>query len=313
MLLLGDVQTAILRHSGGVSRQLTEDALSLLPGEQVRVSERPIGHAISPNKLVGVDCRIEGRKRRVRGVGTLTGRVRLTGGRVLQGSARARIEPGTVSYRHAWAHYLARPGVVETIGRNDPRDLAEAHLAAGRQSSTMGLGAFAGRLLSDVQRSSVIDAHLPMKAGRTTLRWAALVDKDFEGYDVGFTLRGDGTRTVLLMLGPQPVDDIVDLCEDLALHDWLLTALVTVIDQSQIGVEEPAQAVKRLRPAVDHLLHLWMPAARLGALGRSVWADLESHRGLSRQWEASVQRIRDQMAMAAALSNGRVEEQQLFP
>jgi hypothetical protein len=108
------------------------------------------------------------------------------------------------------------------------------------------------------------------------------------------------------------VSAIVDLCEDLALHDWLLTALLSIIEQSQIGVEQPAQSVLRLRPAVDHLLHLWMPAARLRGVPVLAWDALESRPGLSRQWDASVRRVRDQMAMAAALVSRTPEKVQLF-
>ncbi|MFC7527707.1 SCO2521 family protein [Actinoplanes sp. GCM10030250] len=314
VLVLGEVQTAALRHSAGVPRELAESALALLPGERVRVYERPIGFAVSPMTFTGVDCRIVSRSGpRVRGVGTLTGRVCLTGGRVLQGSALTRIVPVAGGHRRPWSHYLAQPGVVETIGRADLLGVAAAHLTADKPVSTMGMGAFCNRLVTDVQSSSVLDRRLPIRARRTVLRWAALIDPNVEGVKVRFTVRENGLRTVRLALGPESIEDIVDLCEDLALHDWLLTALLTVIEQSQIGVEEPAQSLQRLRPAVDHLLHLWMPAARLGGFALSVWEGLEGRPGLSRQWDASVRRIRDQMAMAAALVNRSAETPTLFP
>ncbi|MFC3990347.1 SCO2521 family protein [Actinoplanes siamensis] len=305
--------TAALRHSGGMPRERVEDALGLLAGERVRISERPIGYAVSPKTFTGVDCRILARSgAKVRGVGTLMGRACLTGGRVLQSSAVARIDPVGGGYRRAWSHYLARLGVVEALGRTDLPGTAAAHLAADRSSSTMGMGAFCVRLLSEIQGSPVLDKSTPVRARRTVLRWAALIDERNEGVRVRFAVREDGLRTVRLVLGPAEIDDIVDLCEDLALHDWLLTALMSVIEQSQIGVEQPAQSVLKLRPAVDHLLHLWMPAARLGGVALSVWEGLESRPGLSRQWDASVRRVRDQMAMAAALSSSRPPESARF-
>lgn len=308
MLVLGEVQTAALRHSGGVPPELARAALALLPGERVRVSERPISYAVSPHTFTGVDCRIAARSgAKVRGVGTLKGRVCLTGGRVLQGSAVAQIEPVGGGFRRAWSHYLARLGVVETLGRTDLPGTAAAHLGVDRSSSTMGMGALCNRLLAEVQGSSQLDRRPPIRARRTVLRWAALTSENADGVRVRFTVQEDGLRTVRLLLNHALVADIVDLCEDLALHDWLLTALLSTIEQSQIGVYEPAQSVHRLRPAVDHLLHLWMPAARLGGFALSVWDGLEGRPGLSRQWDASVRRIRDQMAMAAALANRPAE------
>jgi hypothetical protein len=308
------VQTAALRHSGGVPRELAEGVLRLLAGERVRISERPISYAVSPQTFTGVDCRIAARSgARVRGVGTLTGRVCLTGGRVLQGSTSAQIESEVGGYRRPWSHYLAKLGVVETIGRADVPGIAAAHLAADRSASTMGMGPLCNRLLPGVQGSSALDRRPPVRARRTVLRWAALIDENVEGARVRFSVREDGLRTVRLVVQQGSVPDIVDLCEDLAMHDWLLTALLSVIDQSQIGVEEPVQTVHRLRPAVDHLLHLWMPAARLDGFALSVWEGLEGRPGLSRQWDASVRRIRDQIAMAAALVDRPVGATQLFP
>ncbi|MFG1951611.1 SCO2521 family protein [Micromonospora sp. NPDC048830] len=313
MLVLGEVQTTALRHSGDVPRELAENVLALLAGERVRVSERPIGYAVSPHTFTGVDCRIAARSgARVRGVGTLTGRVCLTGGRVLQSSAVVRVEPVGGGYRRAWSHYLARLGVVETLGRTDLPGTAAAHLDADRRASTMGMGAFCNRLLAEVQGSSLLDRRTPVRARRTVLRWAALTDEDVQAARVRLTVREDGLRSVRLLLGQAAVADVVALCEDLALHDWLLTALLSIIEQSQIGVGEPVQIIHRLRPAVDHLLHLWMPAARLDGFALSVWEGLEGRPGLSRQWDASVRRIRDQIAMAAALVNRAPDALQLF-
>ncbi len=315
MLVLGEVQTGVLKHSGGMPPELAEAALGLLAGERVRVSERPISYAVSPKTFTGVDCRLLARSgAKVRSVGTLMGRACLTGGRVLQGSTVALIDPVGGGHRRAWSHYLARLGVVEALGRTDLPGTLAAHLAADRSTSTMGMGAFCVRLLTEVQGSSVLDQRPPMRTQRAVLRWAATVDERVDGVRVNFSVREEGLRTIRLTFASPPadLDDVVELCEDLALHDWLLTALLSVIEQSRIGAEQPVQSVLRLRPAVDHLLHLWMPAARLGEMAHSVWAELESRAGMSKQWEASVQRVRDQMAMAAALVNRPPEKAQLF-
>jgi hypothetical protein len=312
VLILGEVQTAALRHAGGVPQGLAESALALIAGERVRVSERPISYAVSPKTFTGVDCGIRSSSgAEVRGVGTLMGRACLTGGRVLQSSAVAQVDPVGGGYRRPWSHYLARPGVVEALGKPDMTGTVAAHLAADRESSTMGMGAFCGRLLNDIQGSAVLDQKAPLRARRTVLRWAAVL-KEGSDVRVRFTVLEDGLRSVRIEMAPADKNDIADLLEDLALHDWLLTALLSVIDQSRIGVEKPAQSVVRLRPAVDHLLHLWMPAARLDGFAREAWEALEGRPGLSRQWDALVQRIRDQMAMAAAMADRQPERPQPF-
>ena len=55
--------------------------------------------------------------------------------------------------------------------------------------------------------------------------------------------------------------------------------------------------ISRLRPVIDHLLHLWMPGAQVDRGLMSIWADLERKPGFTRQWEASVNRVRDQVSL----------------
>lgn len=89
------------------------------------------------------------------------------------------------------------------------------------------------------------------------------------------------------------------LCEDLALHDWLLTTLVGMVERSRLGSADGRDAVTALRPAVDHLLHLWMPKARADRALGPLWEVLEREPGFTRQWQTLVQRIRDQLALQA--------------
>jgi hypothetical protein len=58
-------------------------------------------------------------------------------------------------------------------------------------------------------------------------------------------------------------------------------------------------AVHRLRPAIDHLLHLWMPGAALSHDASDIAEELDADLGLTRQWQACVDRIRDFMALRA--------------
>src|SRR5512142_2830727 len=141
-------------HTAAVSPAVAEQVLALLHGERVRLSNRPIAHAVSPWTVTGIDCRVGVRSgAQVRGVGTLAGHVTLTGGRVLQGSVVAQLARSPDGGRRPWSHYLARPGVVETIGGAGPVRIGEAHLAAERHHSTMGMGAVCRRLLARIQES----------------------------------------------------------------------------------------------------------------------------------------------------------------
>jgi hypothetical protein len=126
-----------------------------------------------------------------------------------------------------------------------------------------------------------------------------------------FTLAEDELRTVRLRVPPgTPCADLAGLCDDLALHDWLLTTLVGLLDGISLGARTaPVRArpgapdrptvVRALRPAVDHLLHLWMPRARVARELVPLWDVLEERPGFTRQWQALVQRIRDQLTLHA--------------
>lgn len=56
-----------------------------------------------------------------------------------------------------------------------------------------------------------------------------------------------------------------------------------------------------LSPLVEHLLHLWMPRARVDRSLTAPWESLEQEPGFTRQWQTQVQRIRDQLALQAVL------------
>jgi hypothetical protein len=89
------------------------------------------------------------------------------------------------------------------------------------------------------------------------------------------------------------------LVEDVALHDWLLSTLSEIIGKSAIGVIERQPALLRLLPAIDYLLHLWMPGARGSDTSAAVWAALDRRPGFERHWNTLVNRIRDQLSVGA--------------
>jgi hypothetical protein len=105
-------------------------------------------------------------------------------------------------------------------------------------------------------------------------------------------------RTVELHTSCEDPQELAALCEDIALHDWLLTTVVKLIDHSRIASAPRHEVIERLLPALDHLLHLWMPGARLTEGSRLIWQSLEEGVGFTRQWQASVDRIRDQLSLA---------------
>lgn len=283
--------------------------LDLLLGERVRCSERPIIHAVSPNLLTGVDCRLATSSgARVRGIGTAVRRAAITGSHVLQGSTYVQVVKSDADRRLPWSHYLSKPGVVETLGKTDPADLAGGFLTAKQVPINLDLGAISGRVMDMVQRSSGLDRTPPFKMARTRLRWVVAVEAQPAASQARFTIHSPTVRTLRLTVVEDDLLAAVELCEDLALHDWLLTALLKLIERSQIGACPRPQVVDRLRPAIDYLLHLWMPAARLKESMLPLWESLERQPGFTKQWEASVNRIRDQVALSTIVQLGAAAE-----
>jgi hypothetical protein len=175
-------------------------------------------------------------------------------------------------------------GALETVGKADQTSLRDAHLAADRTRSTMGMSAFCDSVLAMVQRSPLLDGDSPLKAGRTVLWWAAQSEPDPQKRWVRFTLGEDSLRTLSLVWDLPGVGDIVELCEDVARHDWLLTTVSAIAERVQPDPGDVGASNKfaRRAQAVRELQHLWMPDARLSALVREAWHALERRPGFSR-------------------------------
>jgi hypothetical protein len=238
----------------------------------------------------------------VRGIGTVIHRAALTGGHVLQGSAVTRLTKGAAGNRLPWPHYLARPGEVETVGGVDWEAVVQGFVAARpakRGGASLDLSAISGRLMDAVQASPELDRAPPFRMARTRLRWVAVVQDDAGSAEepAVFSIENTQLRTLQLRCERHQADAVAQLCEDLALHDWLLTSLLELVERSRIGAGS-RQTIDRLRPAIDHLLHLWMPAARTDPSLAGLWSGLEQWPGYSRQWRVLVDRIRDQLALS---------------
>ncbi|MFH8218531.1 SCO2521 family protein [Streptomyces sp. NPDC018057] len=311
VLACGEVRTCLLPAGQALDIRAADRLLALRAGERVLLSERPNLYARSPETLTGVDCPLPSAGGAVRAVGTVAARAALTEGRVLQTSAYFRLAATGPDQRRPWGQYLVRPGLLEPFGKAPHEAVARGVLDGGRPGD-LDVGLIADALLTRLLRDPLLDQRPPLRSRPTRLRWAALPAEGAARPAVErFTLAEDELRTVRLRV-PEgtPAADIAGLCDDLALHDWLLTTLVRLLDGITLGA--PAQPVRAraaardrptvvtvLRPAVDHLLHLWMPRARVAAELAPLWDVLEERPGFTRQWRAQVQRIRDQLALHA--------------
>jgi hypothetical protein len=302
VLIVGEVHTGLLRGPGPVTGDDARRLVDLLAGEPVLVSERPLAYVRSPERPVGVDCPLAeaGPARQVRGIGTAVRRSAITGGHIVQGSAYATVVPAAASTRRPWSHYLARPGHIEVLGRTRWSELAES-LATPRPAVTaLDLAAVAGRAADDVQHVVPVSGSPRLRSARTRLRWVASVDPTGTATPgVRFAVHRDEVRLLRLTVAAEPAAGLAAACEDVALHDWLLSTLIEVIRKAPIGVLPRAEVLDRLLPAIDYLLHLWMPGARGDEFTGLIWAVLERGGGFSRQWETLVHRIRDQLSVAA--------------
>ncbi|MFF9483713.1 SCO2521 family protein [Streptomyces sp. NPDC014676] len=313
VLACGEVRTCLLPALQALDSRAAAQLLGLRADERVLLSERPNLYGRSPDTLTGVDCPLPSADgARIRAVGTVAARASLTEGRVLQSSAYFRVPASGPDHRRPWGHYLVRPATVEPFGKLPYEAVAQGLLNGGRHGE-LDVGLIADQLLTRLLRHPLLDHRPPLKSRPTRLRWAALPAEPDEGPSIErFTLAEDELRTVRLRVpAGTPADEIAGLCEDLALHDWLLTTVVRILDGIRLGIAEPPArtrprtgedrpaVVTALRPAVDHLLHLWMPRARVAHGLAPLWDALEDRPGFTRQWRTLVQRIRDQLALHA--------------
>ncbi|PZS28416.1 MAG: hypothetical protein DLM59_14755 [Pseudonocardiales bacterium] len=301
LVALGEVRTGLLQHSAAIPHQLAERILQLVPGERVRLSQRPIAHALSPELMAGVDCRLAAASgTHIDGTGTVLTRASITGGTVVQASARAVVGPARADHRLPWSHYMARPGMIETRGKIEVDDLAAGFIGQPTSSSALDLSALSRRMMDVIQGSSQLDHAPRMRTKRTRLRWTARTVTAEQPHGlVEFAIEDDVLRTLQLRTKIDRIAMVASLCENLALHDWLLSTLLELIEREQRGAPHAPQAVLRLRPAIDSLLHLWMPAAHIDESLHPVWEALERRAGFTRQWEQLRDRIRDQVTLSA--------------
>ncbi|ROO89333.1 hypothetical protein EDD29_7023 [Actinocorallia herbida] len=298
-IVLGEVRTGLIRHARSFTESEATRLLTLVHGKTARYTDYPRPVVISPESLTGLDCPLPtARGRNVRGVGTAVSGAVLNGGRVLQSYARTTLVPGTHGRRHNWSHYLARPGIVESLKRLDADDVAAGFAGQGRGRPGIDLGAVAARTMASVQASRALDGDPPVNAAVVSWRWALVRAAPGSRAPVRLTVVDDHTRLLLLNSDEHDTDDVMGLILDFALHDWLLSTVEDVVARADLESEASDRALRRLRPVLVHLLHHWMPAARVGDDLLPVFEALDRARGLSRRWDNAVRRIRDRFRLA---------------
>jgi hypothetical protein len=296
VLTIGEVHTGLLLTSTAVSAETAAALLTILPGSPVRTRQRPVRYACSPEVLTGVDCFAPVADRReVRVIGTPATQVSLTDGHIVQAQTHATLRPDPADRRRPWAHYLTQPGVVALLGAASEENLAVGFLGGPTTTTTLDLGAVNQRTLAAIQRNTQLDHNPPFHSRRTRLRWSAGAAAGRQ--EMAFTLGADELRTVRLRTAEADPQALADFCADLALHDWLLSALLELVDRAVARSRPAVETIGLLRPGIDHLIHAWMPAAHVSETLRGMWRDFDLKSGFSLQWQSTVQRIRDQLSL----------------
>ena len=304
-LTIGEVHTGLLLTSAPVPVGTASELLAIVPGGSVRTRQRPIRYAWSPERLTGVDCFAPlAERREVRIVGTPATQLSLTDGRIIQAGTHATLRQDYTGRRRPWSHYLAQPGVLEVLGKASDESLAAGFLSGPATATTLDLGSVNVRTLAAIQRSERLDRSPPFRGRPTRLRWSAETSEGEQ--EIVFTLGVDGLRTVRLRTPESDPRALADFCADLALHDWLLSTLLDIVDRAVARNRPAAELIRMLRPGIDHLVHAWMPAAHVSRTLDKIWQELDLRSGFSLQWQKTVERIRDQ------LSVGLVEALQPF-
>jgi hypothetical protein len=295
-MLAGEVRTALIQHGGPLPAATVARLLD--SGSPARLSSRPSVRAVAAERLTGVDCRLPtGSGRAVRGVGTVRSRLVVTGGRLVQSSAGLLVPRERAERRLPWGYYLAHPGSVEPFTEVPEADLAAGFLDGAPQRAVLDLAALTERQVTDFQSHPSLDRGDPFRTRRTRLRWTAVAAGPDEPPQARFTLVDETVRTLHLVL-PGPRASVVgEFCEDLALHDWLLTTLLRLLERGGPDAGSGRGPLLVLGTAVEQLAHLWLPAVRTDEELAPLWAGIEARSGLSRQWAAAVQRIRDLMVL----------------
>ncbi|MFD3506420.1 SCO2521 family protein [Nocardia sp. NPDC058666] len=301
LVVLGEIRTCLLPHSLTMDSQATDELLSTVAGATVRRRERPGALAFSPRRATGVDCHLGwGTTTTARAVGTVESTAVLVGGRLSQLSAHTTVVRPPQKKRRPWSHYISQVGVTEVIGDLPDHAIADKELAAGYFAppgpNTLDLASICARHLDELRSSPVLDQRPPLRAPTTRLRWTAIIG-GAAGPAVSMRVEDDLSRTLRVTVREATdLPDALRFCQDVAVHDWLLT----VIDAKVLAAEafSDGQQVAVLAPVFEHLAHLWMPGAQVPAAMRAPWRDLQAAANFSKQWTARVEQVQRRIEVA---------------
>ncbi|MDG4772711.1 SCO2521 family protein [Solwaraspora sp. WMMD792] len=299
MFTFGEVHTGLLQNSTPLTTDRAAEVLSPLCGAQLQRFERPMQRIITADRPIGVDCRLpaaSGGNPHV--VGTVLWHAGITGGHLAQSNVFAAVVPAAERRRMPWEHYTAFPGRLELLSDAKPEDLTQGYLHGRSRPNDLDTTAIATQAFDRLQRSQLLDRRPTLRTRRTRLRWTATgTGKTPQPITVTFRMVSEDLRTVDVKVADEFVPGVLGLCEDLALHDWLLTTVSRLLELTLTTRLGPVEKADQLRPAVEYFLHLWMPGARVDEVLKPVWQELDRRPGFSRQWDTSVARVRDQISL----------------
>jgi hypothetical protein len=141
-----------------------------------------------------------------------------------------------------------------------------------------------------------LDNDVRLRSRATRLRWAVEVRPDTPTPEAAIRIDDDGAFLARFTASPAHVEAVLGLCENLALHVWLLTTLSAAFERA----ERLSNPIGELRPALEYLAHLWNPSADLAPELQHVWQRLDDGPQLSWEWNTLVARIRDRVALLTA-------------
>ncbi|QIS06960.1 hypothetical protein F5X71_35755 [Nocardia brasiliensis] len=301
LVVLGEIHTCLLPSRTVLDTTAGIELLSAVRrGIAVTARARPMPLVVSPNRFEGVDCDlIPVSGRHIHVIGTVASRTVVTGGRVLQGSSHTMVT--RARDRQPWSYYLSRPGTVDAVsalGAEPAARIADGHLHS-RGADQLDLTSISQRMSAFTGVDPRLDQKPPFRAGATRLRWSVEVSTapDQQPH-FAFHLAGATSRSVRLTVSARDVAVAQRFCEDLAMHDWLLTTIGQVADRGGPTGHETEPALEQLALLLDQLVPLWMPGAHTAARLRPLWAGLEDDPGFTRQWSARVGQLRDRMTSA---------------
>jgi hypothetical protein len=320
LIALGEIDTCLLPAAAPLPRGDLEELLELVPGRPMHWRERPLALAVSPPVAEGVDCLLAAPAHaEVRAIGTVVTHAVVVGGRVLQSSARTRVVRAAGDQRRTWSHYLNQPGVTEVITKvtADTRArLAEGFLAPESPAAgTIDLASIVHRLLGRIRMDPRLDQRVPVQSGTTRLRWAARIGETARPL-VAFRLHSATVRTVLVTVRTEEeLAGVQRFCEDLAVHDWLLTVTGQALEQSDAYPPGSAESVAVLAPVLHHLAHLWVPGAHTPPPLRELWTQLQIDPNFTADRQGLIDQLRNRMLVATldALRHTRIGTQDYTP